>query len=455
MKLPALPIDFQPLSSSWVGKASLAAGSLLLGNWVFNDLFHVPGGGFGLVVVGAGIWWLARPGAPARFEAPSSVEGWTKRCQQVLDQFENLEEEADTDTDGRRQQRLQELDAVLEHVGPQSLAVVGSGSGELPDKSVVESAIAGSTPLTLCWARPLSHKDDSWLWPVALHQQDALLYVLPLPLMAADLLWLDQVPDDQPAWVIVSWSDQTSWIDQLEALQAQLPARWNERVLRWSGQEDELRLALHPARRLLEHPQRNLNATRQRLLCRLHRTWQAELEQLRRQRFTGLQQGTQWLVAGAVFASPVPSADLLAIAVANGLMIKEMAKIWSCSWQPDSLQIAAKHLAGAALAQGVVEWSSQALLGVAKLEGTSWMAAGTMQALSAAYLTRVVGRSMADWLALNSGVDELDLEELKRQAPLLVAKAAETERLDWAGFLQQATRWVRESAGKSFQAEAL
>ena len=65
-----------------------------------------------------------------------------------------------------------------------------------------------------------------------------------------------------------------------------------------------------------------------------------------------------------------------------------------------------------------------------------------MQALSAAYLTRVVGRSMADWLALNVGVKEPDLEMLKRQAPLLVARASEEERLDWSAFLTQSRSWL-------------
>ena len=161
-------------------------------------------------------------------------------------------------------------------------------------------------------------------------------------------------------------------------------------------------------------------------------------------KFRVVQQRTQWVVAGAVFASPVPSTDLLALSVANGLMIKEMAQIWSCSWKAETLQIISKQLAIAAVAQGVVEWTGHALFSVAKLHGTSWLAAGTMQALSAAYLTRVVGRSMADWMALNNGVSEPDLEALKKQAPLLIAKAADQERRDWSGFLKQASSWLKE-----------
>ena len=185
-------------------------------------------------------------------------------------------------------------------------------------------------------------------------------------------------------------------------------------------------------------------STRQRLLNNLHRRWQADLETLRRERFRLLLQRSQWIVAGVVIASPVPSVDLLAVAVGNGLMVKEMATIWSCPWSSEVLQVVARQLGSAALAQGVVELSGQALLGLAKLDGASWIAAGAMQGLSAAYLTRVVGVSMADWMALNAGVAEPDLEELKRQAPLLVARAAEQERLNLAGFAQQAREWIQE-----------
>ena len=49
---------------------------------------------------------------------------------------------------------------------------------------------------------------------------------------------------------------------------------------------------------------------------------------------------------------------------------------------------------------------------------------------------------MADWLAINAGVDELDLVALKQQAPLLVARAAEEERVNWNGFVHQSREWL-------------
>jgi len=422
-----LPVKGQTLL--WAG------GSLLFGQWVCADVLHLPGGGLGVLVVGAGVWWLSRPAAAARFQAPTTLPGWVQRCRDVLDQFDRLEEPLEGS--GAREERQRQLDALLERSGPLAMAVVASAGVAFPERQQLEQALAGPSPLQLSLAHPLTTNTGSWTLPDALEHQDALLFLLPLPLRAADFLRLEQIADDQPAWLLVERNAGAE-----ADLRAQLPERWHDRLLIWDGTPTALRPLLQPLRRLLQQPQRSLDATRQRLLARLHQRWQAELEQRRRERFRNLLQRSQWLVAGAVVVSPLPSGDLVAVAVGNGLMLREMAQVWDCPWTAEVLQVAARHLGAAALAQGVVEWSGQALLGFAKLDGGSWLAAGALQALSAAYLTRVVGASMADWMALNAGVAEPDLALLKQQAPLLVAQAAERERLDWNGFLQQAREWT-------------
>jgi hypothetical protein len=45
-----------------------------------------------------------------------------------------------------------------------------------------------------------------------------------------------------------------------------------------------------------------------------------------------------------------------------------------------------------------------------------------------------------------SGVREPDLERIKREAPLIVARAAESEKLDWQAFLQQGRQWLTSQA---------
>ena len=439
--IPYLSKGDGTMTSGLIRRALLSVGVIGTGQWLLSDVMHIPGGGLG-VAAAAGLWWLSRPVKQPSFREPASLKGWIQRCEEVLSQFEELE--AELGLQGLHTPREKELRRIEDFDAPLSLGVVATEGSGLPSTVHLQQALAGVSSLDLCLANPLPVTSRSWSWPDDLQELDVLMHVLSLPLRAADLLWLDQLPADCPVWLLLRSSSDLSAEDHLEALCCQLPERWHQFLLPWSGEALELRGVLQPVRQQLMRSQRVRQGTRQRLLSSLHRRWQAELETLRRERFRLLLQRSQWIVAGVVIASPVPSVDLLAVAVGNGLMVKEMATIWGCSWSAEVLQVVARQLGSAALAQGVVELSGQALLGLAKLDGASWIAAGAMQGLSAAYLTRVVGVSMADWMALNAGVAEPDLEELKRQAPLLVARAAEQERINLPGFAQQAREWIQD-----------
>ena len=428
------------------GKIGLVLGSVAMGQWLLSDIAHIPGGGLGIVVVGTGIWWLFQTDKP-KFDAPKTVHGWISRCHEVIEQFQLLEDQEEFLKN--RQQRVNTLDEIINRSEPQKLAFASTNDFDLPSKEQVYSFLDLQSPLDISYQETLPIRNENWLLPNSIQVQDALIYVLPLPLRAADLLWLKKIPEDQPSWLLVLWKEESLWSDELNDLKAQLPDRWSSRILRWKGSYEEIPSLFKPVTKLLSKPQLNIEITKQRLLSNLHVQLQSDLEDLRRDKFKFIQNRSQWVVAGAVFTSPIPSGDLLAVAVVNGLMIQEMASIWSCKVKPDLLKVVARTLASAAVAQGVVEWSGQALLGVAKLHGGAWVAAGSMQALSAAYLTRVVGRSMADWMALNNGVSELDLELLNQQASKLVAQAAEKERLDWIGFMKQGKNWIEDQIKES------
>ncbi|AAQ00106.1 MULTISPECIES: YcjF family protein [Prochlorococcus] len=430
-KIPSLP----------VGKVGILLGSFIAGQWVVSDLIHIPSGGIAVFVAGAGILFLSKPSSVS-FNSPSTVKGWIKRCNAVLKQFEFLEEPSEHFL--KATQRAESLQEILTRDASQSLSVLSTKGIDLPQNDLLQSALKCSSPLNLSCSASLPIDNQSWEFPSHLFEQDLILYYLPLPLRAVDLLWLEKVPQELPSWIAVNFDDQDDWPDQLKALQSQLPERWINRVLKCDESLENMKKALTPVRRCLEQPKKNVDQTRRRLLSRLHSSWQADLEGLRRTKFRDIQNRSQWLVAGAVFASPVPSTDLLSVAVVNGLMIQEMGKLWSCDVKPDLLNAVARQLAIAALSQGVVEWSGQALLGVAKLHGSTWLAAGAIQAISAAYLTRVVGTSMADWMALNNGVSKPDLELLKLQAPALIAQAAEKEKVDWTSFVNQSRDWIKE-----------
>ena len=439
----SIPTNNSTFSLSKVG---LVLGSVAIGQWFLSDIAHIPGGGITFFAVSAGVWWFLQSEKP-KFKAPKSVQGWITRCYEVIEQFQILEDQEDFIKN--RNKRINQLDEIINRSEPQRLAVVSTKDVDLPSKEQVYNALTIKDSLDLSYQESLPIRNESWPLPDCLQIQDALIYVLPLPLRAADLIWIRKVSDDQPAWILISWEENSSWPQQFKDLQAQLPSRWSSRILRWNGSLEEIESVLNPVRRLLTQPKSNIDTTKQRLLSRLHVDLQSDLEGLRREKFKLIQNRSQWIVAGAVFTSPIPSGDLLSVAVVNGLMINEMSNIWSCKIKPELLQVVAQKLACAAIAQGVVEWSGQALLGFAKLHGGTWLAAGSMQALSAAYLTRVVGRSMADWMALNNGVSELDLELLDKQASQLVVKASEKERLDWVGFIKQGKNWMEDQLKES------
>lgn len=470
----------------WPLGAAVVTGGVVLDGVAHLSSVPVVSAGTGVAVLAAG-WWLLRRPAPLAVVDPGDVAGWLKRLEAMQMQFLLLEAPApkrlppraeapklpaplafamaspapssepaadrQTGADPRAQRRARALDsqrALLERSGL-TLGVAATLESPQEWQPLLAQALRGSVPLTLQWSRPLPSWSYSWTWPEPFASVDALIYWLRMPLGAADLRWIEALPPGLPTWLLVEHDDGREPAALAEELKAQLPLGPAHSLLFWSPQGTSLERLLAPLAAQLGRRAAALRHDRQlRGLRNLHGRWQGELEALRRQRFISLQQRTQWLVAAGVVAAPLPSLDLVVLAVANGLMLQEMAWLWQCPWTAEQLRAAALELGRASLALGVVEWSTQMLASLIKLHGATWLVGSAVQALSAAYLTRVVGRAMADMLALSAGVKDPDLQRIKREAPLLVARAAEAEKLDWSGFLQQGQQWWRaQQAGSA------
>jgi hypothetical protein len=404
---------------------------------------HGGGSWLGLGALAGGWLWLARGqvggSLPLR---PQTVEGWSERCKGLLASFAELDPAPEAQQD--RSAALQELLSSQERTGLR-LGLVGSHRFTEDHLCALQGALRSPLPLQLMVSDPLPTKSAQWQWSETFATSDALVFHLRPPLMAADLRWLEALPADLPHWVLLEANGPASPDAWLGDLCSQWPGAQLERVLLWNGAPEALAASLTPLSQWLAREGRQLpHSTLCRSLEHLHGRWQAELERLRRVQWRQLQQRTQWLVAAGVWVTPSLSLDLLVLSAANGLMLREMARLWNCPWTLEQLKTAALHLGKAALAMGVVEWSSQAVAGAFKLHGSTWLVGGTLQALSAAYLTRVIGHAMADLMARSVGVSEPDLEAIKAEAPLLVAKAAEAERLDWPAFLQEARGWLMQ-----------
>ena len=405
-----------------------------------------------LSAAGAGLWLLGGRSRPSAQHLPQSSEGWLERCEAVLEQFQTLESSGSDEAQAQDQrfQQIQELRRtqlqVLRQRQQESaihLALVGTEAWSEQDQATLLAQCPCVHPLRVHRSHALPLSPQFWVWPETFRQCELLLYRLDLPLTAADLRWLEALPQQQRAGILVRTQPEIDAAQQLQQLEQQLPVHLSDRFWLLSDQEacDYQDLSAWLAESTPLSRERN----QQRCLQELHDAWQLELEGLRRQHWSRLLQRTQWTVAAGVVVAPVPSLDLLVLAAANGLMLQEMARLWNCPWSLEQLQAAAAQLGKAALTLGVVEWSSQALASVIKWHGPTWLLGGAMQALSAACLTRVVGRAMADYMALAAGVPEEELEVLlQRQAPLLVARAAEEEKLNWNAFLTSAQQWLKQ-----------
>ncbi len=434
----------------WPLAAATAAGGLAL-----DGLGRLAGGPLlstAVAAAGLGVlWWLRPTGQRVSGPAPADVNGWLRRLEALEPQFLRLDPAlaaaaASPPLAGqRRQLELASLRGQLERPGLH-LALVGRPPADQVWRGRLAAALQGPQSLTLHWARPLPAASETWHWPEPFASCDLLVYCLSTPLMAADLRWLEALPPGQPLWLLLNASADALGERPGAELLSQLNLEPAPPLLHWTH-PDDLAAALQPlARQCLAEAPRLRRQRQIRCLEALHGRWQGELEHLRRGHFQALQQRTQWLVAAGVVAAPLPSLDLLVLAVANGLMVREMAQLWDCPWNGEQLRAMAMELARASLSLGVVEWSTQALAGAVKWHGATWLLGSAVQALSAAYLTRVVGRAMADTLARSVGVQEPDLERLRREAPLLVARAAERERIDWPVFLRQGRQWLAQQA---------
>ncbi|MFH7241728.1 MAG: DUF697 domain-containing protein [Spirulina sp.] len=124
---------------------------------------------------------------------------------------------------------------------------------------------------------------------------------------------------------------------------------------------------------------------------------QQDLNQVRRQRAMPLIDQLQWVAAAAAFANPVPTLDVLATVAINGQLIMDLGKIYGFTLTLEDAKAAATTLAELTVKLGLVEVSTQVLTAVLKGHFATYLAGGTVQGLSAAYLTRMAGLSLIDY----------------------------------------------------------
>jgi len=413
-------------------KSNLLYAFLVFGfsQWIISDLFHFSGGNLGFVLLCLGGYFYFKSDKP-KFNEPKDLKGWVNICNEDLDTLSEFEEKNNLEnkTNFRRNLLLE----ILENHEEQLITVIGD-KGNLFYETLIKKYFKEGTYLLNVIEDIPSTSNEAEL-NSQIFQNDLVIYHLTPPLSAKSLLWLNKLPKDIRLWLMTSTPNTNFEKDQIEELKSEIPIQLKQKILEIDFKNifiNNLPLAF---RIISLTPKITIEATKKRLLRELHSKWQAEIEVIRRIRLKEVQKKNQIFVAASVFASPVPSLDVLSMTVLNALMINEIRSIWGCTWSPEILEKISKEILKTAVTQGVVEWSGQTLLGISKFHGPNWLLVGSFQAVSAAYLTRVVSRSLADFMAINKGVSESDLENIVFNNEKIVENAFQSEKINWQSFL--------------------
>jgi uncharacterized protein len=105
----------------------------------------------------------------------------------------------------------------------------------------------------------------------------------------------------------------------------------------------------------------------------------------------------QWIGAGVVTVTPLPVVDFLATAAVNTQMIIEIGKIYGCDLNKDTAQELALSLGKTLTSLGIVKGAIQLLSTALTVNVTTYALGKGIQGITAAYLTRIAGRSFIEY----------------------------------------------------------
>ncbi|BAZ16296.1 hypothetical protein NIES4071_81720 [Calothrix sp. NIES-4071] len=125
----------------------------------------------------------------------------------------------------------------------------------------------------------------------------------------------------------------------------------------------------------------------------------------------------QWIAAAAAFANPVPALDILATAAINAQMVIDLGSVYQQKFSLEQAKTVAAEMGGLMLKLGLVELSTKAISTVLKTNAVTYAVGGVIQGVSAAYLTRVAGLALVEYLqaqevSLETG-NALNLDKLR------------------------------------------
>ena len=121
------------------------------------------------------------------------------------------------------------------------------------------------------------------------------------------------------------------------------------------------------------------------------------LDTQRRRQANKVVERFQWIGAGVIAVTPLPVVDLLATAAVNAQMVDEIGKIYGCELNLERGRELALSLAKTLASLGVVQGATQLVATALQFHFGTIVIGKGIQAVTAAYLTRIAGRSFIEY----------------------------------------------------------
>ncbi|ACK65386.1 small GTP-binding protein [Rippkaea orientalis PCC 8801] len=105
----------------------------------------------------------------------------------------------------------------------------------------------------------------------------------------------------------------------------------------------------------------------------------------------------QWIGAGVIAVTPLPVIDMLATAAVNAQMVIEIGRIYGCELNSDRGKELAFSLGKTLVSLGVVKGAVDLLSKALQLNVATYLVGKVIQGVTAAYLTRIAGKSFVEY----------------------------------------------------------
>lgn len=123
----------------------------------------------------------------------------------------------------------------------------------------------------------------------------------------------------------------------------------------------------------------------------------------------------QWIGAGVVLLTPLPMVDLLATAAVNAQMVVEVGKIYGCELNLERGRELALSLGKTLASLGIVKGAFQLLSTALQVSVPTFIIGRAIQAVTAAYLTRIAGKSFIEYFRHNQQWGDGGITEVVQQ----------------------------------------